>query len=94
MVRRGRRKLGDPRGDRLLVADTYNSTIRVLHLKKQAVTELDGGAFTCQDKVCLPTREPAGILAAGPDRIFLVDGGNHRVEEYRPSNKTYRTWAR
>ena len=28
-----------------------------------------------------------------PDRILLVDTGNHRIEEYFPSTKSYRTWA-
>lgn len=81
-------------GDRVFVADTYNSAIRVLALTRSTVQGLDGGTYTCQDPVCLPTREPAGILVAGADRIFLVDTGNHRVEEYRPSTQTYRTWAR
>ena len=28
------------------------------------------------------------------ERILLVDTGNHRIEEYRPADKTYRTWAK
>ena len=81
-------------GDRILVADTYNSRIRTLDLKQKTVSEFDGGKYTCTDPVCLPTREPAGIVVASKDRILLVDTGNHRVEEYRPSTKTSRTWAR
>jgi sugar lactone lactonase YvrE len=81
-------------GERLLVADTYNSRIRTIDLTHKKVADFDGGKFTCTDPVCYPTREPAGILVAGADRIFLVDTGNHRVEEYRPSTKTSRTWAR
>jgi thiol-disulfide isomerase/thioredoxin len=80
---------------RVLVADTYNSTIRELELAKHAVTDFDaGGEFTCVDPVCIPTREPAGIVVDTPDRVFLVDTGKHRIEEYRPSAKTYHTWAR
>ncbi|TXH05205.1 MAG: redoxin domain-containing protein [Nevskiaceae bacterium] len=78
----------------LLVADTYNSTIRALDLQRRTVGEFDGGGFTCVDPVCIPTREPAGIVADGRDRVLLVDTGNQRIEEYRPSAKTYRTWAR
>jgi len=81
-------------GDRVLVADTYNSTIRELDLEKHDVSDFDGGKFTCVDPVCVPTREPAGIVVDTPDRILLVDTGNHRIDEYRPSTKTYHTWAR
>ena len=80
---------------RVLVADTYNSTIRELQLAKHTVADFDaGGEFTCVDPVCIPTREPAGIVVDTPDRIFLVDTGNHRIEEYRLTTKTYHTWAR
>ncbi len=81
-------------GDRLLVADTYNSAIRELELAKHEVVDFDGGKFTCVDPVCVPTREPAGIVVDTPDRILLVDTGNHRIDEYRPSAKTYHTWSR
>lgn len=81
-------------GDRVLVADTYNSRVRALDLKQKTVSEFDGGKYTCIDPVCVPTREPAGIVVASKDRILLVDTGNHRIEEYRPSTKTSHTWAR
>lgn len=81
-------------GDQLLVADTYNSAIRELELSKHEVVDFDGGKFTCVDPVCVPTREPAGIVVDTPDRILLVDTGNHRIDEYRPSAKTYHTWSR
>ena len=81
-------------GDRVLVADTYNSTVRILDLSRQQVSDFDDGTFTCTDPVCLPTREPAGIVVADADRILLVDTGNHRIEEYRLSQKSYRTWSR
>jgi thiol-disulfide isomerase/thioredoxin len=81
-------------GDLLLVADTYNSAIRELELAKHEVLDFDGGKFTCHDPVCVPTREPAGIFADTPDRILLVDTGNHRIDEYRPSAKSYHTWSR
>ncbi len=81
-------------GDQLFVADTYNSRIRTLDLAKKTVSDFDGGKFTCTDPICYPTREPAGIVAVNPDRILLVDTGNQRIEEYTPSTKTSRTWAR
>ncbi|MGC1192855.1 MAG: hypothetical protein WA861_19905, partial [Candidatus Binatus sp.] len=81
-------------GDKLLVADTYNSAIRELELAQHELVDFDGGKFTCVDPVCIPTREPAGIVVDSPDRILLVDTGNHRIEEYRPAARTYHTWAR
>jgi thiol-disulfide isomerase/thioredoxin/sugar lactone lactonase YvrE len=81
-------------GANLLVADTYNNRIRTLDLQRHVVAEFDGGKYTCIDPVCIPTREPAGIAVASSDRVLLVDTGNHRVEEYRPSLKTFHTWAR
>jgi thiol-disulfide isomerase/thioredoxin/sugar lactone lactonase YvrE len=81
-------------GDSILVADTYNSAIRQLELKQHEVVDFDGGKYTCHDPVCVPTREPAGIVSDGPDRVLLVDTGNHRIDEYVPSAKSYHTWAR
>ena len=81
-------------GNRILVADTYNNRIRTLDLAQKTVSEFDGGKFTCVDPVCYPTREPAGIVVASDDRILLVDTGNQRIEEYKPSTKTSHTWAR
>jgi DNA-binding beta-propeller fold protein YncE/thiol-disulfide isomerase/thioredoxin len=81
-------------GDKILVADTYNSRIRTIDLAARTVSEFDGGKYTCTDPICYPTREPAGIVMAASDRILLVDTGNQRIEEYRPSTKTSRTWAR
>jgi sugar lactone lactonase YvrE len=80
-------------GDRILVADTYNNRIRSLDLKRKTVSDF-GTGYLCTDPVCYPTREPAGITVASNDRILLVDTGNHRIEEYRPSTRTSRTWAR
>ncbi len=81
-------------GQQILVADTYNNAIRSLDLAQEQVSEFDGGVFTCVDPTCIPTREPAGIAIDGNDRVLLVDTGNQRIEEYRPSTKTYHTWAR
>lgn len=83
-----------PFGNGLLVADTYNSAIRAIDLASGTVSDFDGGRFTCIDPVCIPTREPAGIVADGSDRVLLVDTGNHRIEEYRPSTGQYHTWSR
>lgn len=81
-------------GQDVLVADTYNNAVRRLDLPQRQISEFDGGAYTCMDPVCIPTREPAGIAVDGKDRVLLVDTGNQRIDEYRPSSKSYHTWAR
>ena len=77
----------------VLVADTYNSTIRVIELSNRQVRDFDDGSFTCHDPLCMPAREPAGVVADGLDRVLLVDTGNHRIDVYQPSTKTYSSWA-
>ena len=79
-------------GGRLLVADSYNGAIRVIDLTDRRVFDLDGGNYTCTDPICIPAAEPAGVIADGSGRAFLVDTNNHRVLEYRATDLTYRTW--
>ena len=60
------------------------------------VDEFDGGRFTCQDPVCLPLAEPAGLWvdpAARRGRVLLSDTNNHRILAFDRAKKTYRTWA-
>ncbi|MCI0400972.1 MAG: redoxin domain-containing protein [Gammaproteobacteria bacterium] len=77
----------------LFVADSYNGALRILDLSRREVRDLDDGRFECQDPVCLPAGEPAGVWTDGADRILLVDSNNHRVVEYWLSDRVYRTWA-
>lgn len=77
---------------RLAVADSYNAALRVLDLDAREARDLDDG-FTCEDPVCLPLGEPAGIWADGPDRLLVADTNNHRILEYFPRERRYRTWA-
>jgi len=76
----------------VLVADTFNHRVRVLDLAARRVRDLDDG-YTCRDARCRPLLEPAGVWADGPDRILVSDTDNHRVLEYRPASRTYRTWS-
>jgi hypothetical protein len=76
----------------LLVADSYNNALRVVDFADRAVRDLDDG-FLCEDAVCLPLAEPAGIVADGPGRLLVSDTNNHRVLEYLPATRCYRTWA-
>lgn len=74
------------------VADSYNGALRVLDLMLREVRDLDDG-FLCEDPVCLPLSEPAGIWAEGEDRLLVADTNNHRILEYLPGERRYRTWA-
>ena len=86
-------------GERCLyVADSYNDTIRIVDVMAGEVADFDDpdhphGAFDCTDGTCSPLNEPAGIWADGEDRILVVDTNNHRVLEYRLSQRNYRIWA-
>ena len=78
---------------KVLVADSFNSSVRLIDLAAAEVRDFDSHEFVCQDSVCLPLAEPAAVIADGPDRVLVVDTNNHRVVEYRPSENVYRTWA-
>ncbi len=77
----------------ILVADSYNGTIRVLDLAEETARDFDDG-FHCEDDVCLPLAEPAGIVSDGPDRILVSDTNNHRILEYDLVTQRYRTWSK
>jgi sugar lactone lactonase YvrE len=82
--------LGDS-GD-LVLADSYNGVLRRLHLNERRVSTIDPGH--CQDAVCLPLAEPAGVWADGTDRLLVSDTNNHRIVEILLDQGIYRTWAR
>jgi len=80
------------RGGGLLVADSYNAALRVIDLEKAEAGDVDEG-FLCEDPLCLPLAEPAGVVADGANRVLVVDTNNHRVLVYDLAKRTYRTWA-
>lgn len=77
---------------RLLVADSYNGRIRIADLAGATVSDLDDDDFVCEDPLCLPMGEPAGVVADGEGRIFMSDTNNHRIVAYRPVDGAYSTW--
>ena len=77
----------------VLVADSYNQTIRVLDLGEETARDFDDG-FECQDEICLPLAEPAGVVSDGADRILVSDTNNHRILEFDLVERRYRTWAK
>ena len=75
---------------RVYVADSYNSSVRLIDLRAEMVADVAG--LACADRVCRPTAEPAGIAADGPDRLLVSDTNNHRIVEYRLDQGVFRTW--
>jgi hypothetical protein len=77
----------------LVVADSYNRAVRLLDLGSDQASDIEPG-LTCQDPVCLPLGEPAGIADAGNGLLLLADTNNHRILELNPAGASYRTWMR
>jgi DNA-binding beta-propeller fold protein YncE/thiol-disulfide isomerase/thioredoxin len=80
----------------LLVADSYNNALRVVDFADRTLRDFDDG-FLCEDDVCLPLAEPAGVAvdvrADGAGRVLVSDTNNHRVLEFLPAERRYRSWA-
>jgi thiol-disulfide isomerase/thioredoxin len=74
----------------LLVADSYNGTLRRLDLTAAQVSTL---ALACTDPVCLPAGEAAGLCAAGDGRFILADTNNHALMLIDPAAGTSATLA-
>ena len=65
----------------LVVADTYNCTLRVLDLASRQVSELSGGEGGWSNGVRLDGGEPAGVAADGAHRLLVCDTNHHRIVE-------------
>ncbi len=74
-------------GGRLFVADSYNHAIRVVDPATGQVSDLNH--LTGSMALC----EPAGIAAAGDDRLLLSDTNNHRILEVDLRQGIVRSWA-
>ena len=80
-------------GDLIYVADSYNNVVKIIDPAGQVVCDLDRGQYTCNDPLCLPMREPAGLACAGDRKLLVVDTNNHRVVEYDLEARTNITWS-
>lgn len=76
----------------LIVADTFNSCLRVIDLQRQEMRDLEEATFTSADHLCRPSSGPAGVWADSPDRLLVADTNNHRILEISPCKRTVRTW--
>jgi sugar lactone lactonase YvrE/thiol-disulfide isomerase/thioredoxin len=77
-------------GKRLVVADSYNGTLRLIDLGQETVSDLD----LCGEGACEPLSEPAGIASDGAFRLLVSDTNNHRIVEVRLDTGTVTTWLR
>ncbi len=78
--------------DGLVVADSYNGRLRRLDLFAKTAADVGENSFICDGPLCLPAGEPAGVVAAGPDRLLVADTNNHRIVEVRPAAGTSRVF--
>jgi thiol-disulfide isomerase/thioredoxin len=78
---------------RLAIADSYNGAVRVIDLAAGSIDDLDDGRFVCQDALCVPLDEPAGVAVDGRGRILVSDTNNHRIVAYDPATQSYQTIA-
>lgn len=78
----------------LVVADSYNGTLRRIELAAGTVTDFDDGRFLCLDPLCRPLREPAGVAWDGEGRLLVADTNNHRIVAYalEADRRTSFTW--
>jgi thiol-disulfide isomerase/thioredoxin/DNA-binding beta-propeller fold protein YncE len=79
-------------GDTIAIADTFNDVVRVVNLRTGVVNDLDQGDYLCEDSLCIPLSEPAGVAFNGPERLLVVDTNNHRILCYNMTQKVYSTW--
>ncbi|PWR22777.1 redoxin family protein [Zavarzinia aquatilis] len=68
--------------DALMIADTFNGTIRRLDL---AAGRLSTVGSTCLDDVCLPPGAPRGLCPAVGGGFIVVESDNHRLVRLDPS---------
>ena len=65
-------------GDRLLVADTYNSKIKVIDLSSRRASTLYGGEQGWEDGTSPRFHEPGGLSVEG-DVVWVADTNNHVI---------------
>ncbi|MFO1128547.1 MAG: thioredoxin-like domain-containing protein [Rhodospirillales bacterium] len=77
--------------DGLIVADTYNSQLRLIDLERHRVSRLSSGGHI--QGPGLSGGEPAGVTADGADRLLVSDTNHHRIIEICMRERRARAWA-
>lgn len=77
--------------DGLVVADTYNSQLRLIDLERHRVSRLSPGSGIAG--LGLSGGEPAGVAADGLDRLLVSDTNHHRIIEIYIREQHARAWV-
>ncbi|MBK8210289.1 MAG: redoxin domain-containing protein [Rhodospirillales bacterium] len=78
----------------LVVADTYNSTLRVLDLASRQVSELGGDDYSWSNGLRFDGGEPAGVASDGANRLLVCDTNHHRIIELTcDGSRRARVWS-
>ncbi|MFO1153425.1 MAG: thioredoxin-like domain-containing protein [Rhodospirillales bacterium] len=75
--------------DGLVVADTYNSQLRLIDLRRHRVARLPGDGI---GGLTLSGGEPAGVATDGANRLLVSDTNHHRIIEIHIRERNARAW--
>lgn len=77
----------------LIVADTYNHTLREVNLDTQMVYDFRGMEYKNSDYKLYDLNEPTDVITINDREVLCVDRNNHRVVIFDPHMRVRRTWV-
>lgn len=80
-------------GRHVIVADSYNSSLRCLDIGSRVVHELREDRWHWSNGVTLKGGELLGVAADGESRLLAADTNHHRIVEIELDRGRARTWA-
>jgi thiol-disulfide isomerase/thioredoxin len=80
-------------GGQIIVADSYNSSLRCLDLRSRVVHELCADRWDWPNGVKLKGGELSGVALDGANRLLAADTNHHRIVEIELTGGRARTWA-
>lgn len=78
--------------DYLVVADSFNATLRKIDIAQQKVENL-ADDYTATDSAAPALLDPEGIVWDGGERLLVADCNEHRILVYNIKAKTWGVWA-
>lgn len=76
---------------RLLIADSYNHKLRLIHLAERRVDSVKNAVTMGSENDALPLNEPGGIAASG-DLVLIADTNNDRLLSYDLEKREWKPW--
>lgn len=73
--------------ERVVIADTYNSKVKLLHLDSRRIETLEGNPKQTADTF----NEPGGLARLG-DTLLIADTNHHRIMAYDLKRSTLEEW--